>query len=234
MGSTCVLEPSFAAYHLQNISSQSRYIGTNFGIPHRDYSYADSVLSDGSTKVLSLWIAINDVTLDNGCMYVVPKEYDENFDRDDAYEHMQVCSTGELKDKKFLNFPLHCILPLPCKSGSILGWQGNVIHWGSACQDVGTSNPRKSIAFVFRRADAVHHHDIKGLRRHEIDSFIKNNGVEMEGLCDTSIGNDDCVQNKLSKIMDAIAFFKHWYDVPTSLLESLRVAKAIIDQNNKE
>jgi hypothetical protein len=31
-----------------------RYMGTNFGLPHRDYSYADSFSSDGAAKTLSV------------------------------------------------------------------------------------------------------------------------------------------------------------------------------------
>ena len=29
-------------------------MGTNFGLPHRDYSYADSFSSDGTAKTLSV------------------------------------------------------------------------------------------------------------------------------------------------------------------------------------
>eukprot|EP00854_Cymbomonas_tetramitiformis_P004955 gene4955-6039_t len=76
--SECVLEPSFAAFRLnaEKDSKGQRYVGNNFGLPHRDYSFADSVAPDGSLKLVSIWLPLNDVTLDNGCMYVVPHEFD--------------------------------------------------------------------------------------------------------------------------------------------------------------
>ena len=37
-----------------------------------------------------MWVPLNEVTTENGCMYVVPREFDENFDKDGTYEHMSV------------------------------------------------------------------------------------------------------------------------------------------------
>lgn len=45
MGCECVLEPTVAAYHLDYKAasgSGNKYVGTNFALPHRDYTYRRS------------------------------------------------------------------------------------------------------------------------------------------------------------------------------------------------
>ena len=44
----------------------------------RDCTYSDAWSSDGTAKVLTVWIPVTDVTVDNGCMFVIPREFDEN------------------------------------------------------------------------------------------------------------------------------------------------------------
>ena len=43
LGGPCVLEPTFAAYHLNPEQAKrvknNQYVGTNFGLPHRDYTF---------------------------------------------------------------------------------------------------------------------------------------------------------------------------------------------------
>jgi hypothetical protein len=88
LGGACVLEPTFAAYHLnpkQATQAQGKYVGTNFGLPHRDYTFTDSHAANGTPKILTMWVPVTAVTSENGCMYVVPKEFDENYDKDSVY-----------------------------------------------------------------------------------------------------------------------------------------------------
>ena len=210
LGGECTLEPSFAGFHVKFKSPEARYMGTNFGLPHRDYTYADSTFSDGSPKIMSLWVPVNDVTLDNGCMYVVPKEFDANFARDGAYEHMQVLTEGSLKGQQFLNFPLDVVRPLPAASGSLLGWWGNLIHWGSSCTRRGAADPRASLAFVFRRADAVQDLEQPCLRRTDLPDFS--------------------LPDRLLLVHQALGFFRHWYSVPDDLRAALKFAEARIDE----
>ena len=104
-------------------------------------------------------------------MYVVPREFDGNFDKDGAYEHLQVLTEGGLKGQQFLHFPLDGIQPLPGGPGSLMCWYGNCIHWGSACHSTGKHDPRASIALVFRCADAFHGFDSPCLRRRCVPSL---------------------------------------------------------------
>ena len=54
-------------------------VGGNFPIPHRDNSFKECNFSDGTPSHLSTWMCINDVGLDNGCMHILPKDADPNF-----------------------------------------------------------------------------------------------------------------------------------------------------------
>ena len=210
LGGECTLEPSFAGFHVKFRSPEARYMGTNFALPHRDYTYADSTFADGSPKIMSLWIPMNDVTLDNGCMYVVPKEFDTNFARDSAYEHMQVLTEGGLKGQQFLHFPLDVVRPLPAGSGSLMGWWGNLIHWGSSCTHRGMADPRASLAFVFRRADAAHDLEQPCLRRADLEAFS--------------------LADRLLLVHQALGFFRHWYTVPDDLRAALKLAETSINE----
>ena len=55
-------------------------VGGNFPIPHRDNSFKECNFPDGTPSHLSTWMCINDVGLDNGCMHILPKDADPNFD----------------------------------------------------------------------------------------------------------------------------------------------------------
>jgi hypothetical protein len=46
-----------------HVCTACRYMGTNFGLPHRDYSYADSFSSDGAAKTLS--VSLQDASPNN-------------------------------------------------------------------------------------------------------------------------------------------------------------------------
>ena len=211
----CVLEPSFTAfllnYHKDQDPDQQRYVGTNFALPHRDYTYADSVFSNGDPKKLSVWIPLNQVTTENGCMYVVPREFDGNFDKDGSYDHLQVLTEGGLKGQQFLHFPLNGIRPLPGEAGTLMCWYGNLIHWGSSCHKGGAADPRASIALVFQRSDVLQDLDRPFLDLQDIDK------------ADT--------KERLKLIKDAMSYFRHWYKdkkVPRNLAERLDKATSQI------
>lgn len=41
-----------------------------------DCSYSDGWKSDGTAKALTVWVPVTEVTADNGCMFVIPREFD--------------------------------------------------------------------------------------------------------------------------------------------------------------
>jgi ectoine hydroxylase-related dioxygenase (phytanoyl-CoA dioxygenase family) len=47
--------------------------GESFTLPHRDYPFSEAFDGKGRPAIMNVWVPITDATLDNGCMYVVPK-----------------------------------------------------------------------------------------------------------------------------------------------------------------
>jgi len=141
-----------------------RGLGSSFGLPHRDYSAVDSLYCDDdddgnhkqhSPAVLTVWIPLNDATTTNGCMYVVPKEFDTDFATTDGrHAHMNPAVEVQRGVSSKIQFPLHGVRALPAPAGSLIAWYGNTIHWGSSCSKYVTDEqPRKSIALTFVRSD---------------------------------------------------------------------------------
>jgi hypothetical protein len=94
-----------------------------------------------SLKLLSDWLPLNDVTLQNGCMYAVPRGQDTDF--------ADPGNAAALQEPKVPVDGLTALAPHP--AGSFLCWSGNTIHWGSGCAREGAADPRTSLALVFRR-----------------------------------------------------------------------------------
>ena len=194
LGGACVLEPTFAAYHLnpkKAREAKGKYVGTNFGLPHRDYTFTDSHSASGKPKILTMWVPVTPVTSENGCMYVVPKEFDENYDRDSVYEHMVVQTTGWMAGKSHLSFPVAGARPLaPAPAGSICAWYGNVIHWGAHCHVAEEDAPRASVAWVFRLASSALDSDNPPLTRAEVEG-----GMSLEKRRQLLLRSMDCFQH---------------------------------------
>lgn len=207
IGAPCVMEPSFAAFNLRHHSSTGRrHIGANFGQPHRDHSYSESCLSDGSPKILSVWIPLNNVDCTNGCMYVVPKDFDNKFDRDDLDGHVHLQrkeADPEDTENSSWNFPLQGIRPLEGAAGSFMAWQGNLIHWGSSCHPAAL-DPRANLAFVFRRADVPQDPKHPPMAADELD------------------GDGPSVGCRLGMVAQALLWFSNWYDLKPGVAALLK------------
>jgi len=194
LGAECVLEPSVAAFKLDHAQTRAgkRYAGNNFGRPHRDYSRAEALDENGKARVLSVWLPLNDVTLKNGCMYVVPRQKDTGYEQADQ---------GNLAP----DVPLDGVRALaPYAAGTLMAWNGNVVHWGSACEREGALDPRASLALVFRRADVPPDPAAPPISRAEA------------GAMGTS--------ERLRLVAKALGFFSAWYDVPKELAALLKEA----------
>lgn len=105
--------------------------------PHRDRAQTVTIRKDGLPNSLTIWIALTDATLWNGCMYVLPARRDFN------YPH----NPGEFEVRD-----LQSVRALPAKAGSILSWNESLIHWGSRSSDK-AKEPRISAACAFQRQD---------------------------------------------------------------------------------
>lgn len=182
LGGECVLEPSVAAFKLERDVNGRRYIGNNFGVPHRDYSREDAVDADGHAQVLSLWLPLNRVTETSGCMYIVSKRDDPDGGRGDSFKAAPEVPRGAARALA------------PVDAGALLAWAGNVIHWGSACAPDSPDAPRVSVAFVFRRrgdAEARADARLPPLTRAEARA--------------------SSLDRRLDVIRHALGTFEHWY-----------------------
>jgi len=142
VGGEAVLEPSVFAYSLQQprngdkkggkVGSNDDYVGRNFGLPHRDYTYEESFHPNRQESTLTFWCPLTASTYNNGCLYVLPKEFDPEFETSGSMRHMRV-ATETPEGTTELAFNLPGVRPLIVEEGASLAWTGNLIHWGSQC-----------------------------------------------------------------------------------------------------
>lgn len=71
LGPACLLEPSIYCWAL---GCRSR-AGASFNLPHRDYPHAEAFDARGRPAIMNVWVPLTPATLDNGCMYVLPKVF---------------------------------------------------------------------------------------------------------------------------------------------------------------
>ena len=100
--------------------------------PHVDFSDRDNRFT--------LWFSISDATVDNGCMYVIPG----NKISDELLNKWITMQDINHKEAKILLQATHA---LPVAAGSILGWEGDIIHWGTLSSP--GVQPRVSLSVVY-------------------------------------------------------------------------------------
>jgi hypothetical protein len=99
--------------------------------PHRDGF-------QNAEQRLTVWIPLTEATLDNGCMYLVPKG---------------TVPPGTSLAEANVNALLQNTRALPAKPGEALGWTFEVVHWGGSVSEDAT-HARIALSFEFLGADA--------------------------------------------------------------------------------
>jgi hypothetical protein len=90
---------------------------------------------------VSLWFPLSDATLDNGCMYVIPKG------RVPQETFLKFAGRHEGANPHEVRVLLQSTRALPATAGSVIGWEFGLIHWGAS---VGAAHePRISFALEF-------------------------------------------------------------------------------------
>jgi Phytanoyl-CoA dioxygenase (PhyH) len=111
--------------------------------PHRG-TYQVERQANGGPRVVNVWLALSDVTVDTACMHVVP------LDRDPHYP----------QDLQRVDFDPTNVTPLTAKAGTLLGWDSNVLHFGGPMTERATS-ARLSLSYTLRcPADAMDLHRV--------------------------------------------------------------------------
>lgn len=111
--------------------AQSMYIvkGARVGAevrPHRDATFVRSKRSGPTGACLGLWWALENSTLDNGCLWAVPGSHRDEvsirFVLNDARDG--TCFEGEDPHE----YPLDAYVPLPMQQGDLVLLHGSVVH----------------------------------------------------------------------------------------------------------
>ena len=119
--------------------------------PHRDGNLEpDSIRNDGTPRLCTAWIPLTDVTTHNSCMYVLPRKYDA------VFQHFIRRKMGlkGIENAMSIPMPLNRIRALPVDMGGILGWDANLLHWGSGSSKW-AAGPRISIGVYYEAVDST-------------------------------------------------------------------------------
>lgn len=118
--------------------------------PHRDeYGGGDTIMDDGQFKLINLWITLTDATPTNSCLYVVPAHLDDDFPERHRLSRARPANRSV---SDFQN-----IRALPASVGSVIGWNPNLLHWGSRSSERAEQS-RISFAVYFQRGDVENMH----------------------------------------------------------------------------
>jgi hypothetical protein len=128
LGDRFALLPNFWAW---NIPLED---GASGWPPHRDCQAQTRFGDSGDVMMsLSLWIALSDATLHNGCMSVLPRELSDKV-KGDGIMPEEFMSDG---------------IALPAMAGSVLGWTQDLYHWSNQVTDQAIE-PRMSLSLEFQ------------------------------------------------------------------------------------
>ena len=107
---------------------------------HRDRD-ADCIDEDGLPQSLTVWIALTDATIDNGCIFVLPANKDPRYRKD--FRELTIDNPRDVH-------------ALACPAGTLLAWNQVVLHWGGRSHPA-AANSRVSFAYEFQRGDVPAH-----------------------------------------------------------------------------
>jgi len=129
LGDQVALLPHFWAWHID-----PKVDGSGWP-PHRDYQ-GESTIGDEMLISLSLWVPLSNATPENGCMHVLPRNFEKGYPR-------PVSSPDEVR--------LQDIRALPARPGAVMGWRQDLYHWGGRASPY-ASEPRISLSLEFQNA----------------------------------------------------------------------------------
>ena len=132
LGNDFKILPDFWAWYVDPLRAEKGWD------PHRDTGI-ESLFKTGMPKSLTVWVPLTNANPKNGCIYIVPAQWDPYF-------------ADPVNNYK--NFQHQHIRALPAEAGSILGWNQAVMHWGGRSSKK-AKEPRISFAFEFQRGDVT-------------------------------------------------------------------------------
>ena len=136
LGEAPALLPNFWAWFIEPKE------GSRGWPPHQDCEAETSfrLLDDEYIFMsLSFWIPLSEATLNNGCMFVLPRREAQILQN---YDMNEIQETPILNDK---------IRALPAKPGDVMGWAQDIYHW-SGVVDKYAATPRISLSLEFQNS----------------------------------------------------------------------------------
>ncbi|XP_063986694.1 phytanoyl-CoA dioxygenase domain-containing protein 1 homolog isoform X2 [Diachasmimorpha longicaudata] len=128
-----IKEAAFQLNFQEPAVAQSMYIYKNPGlgsqvITHQDASY----LHTEPVKLVGFWIALDDATLDNGCLWIAPGSHKSGVHR--RYIRNKDTTVQELLiyDKPAPCYPMSNFRPVTVRKGTCILIDGQVVHFSKA------------------------------------------------------------------------------------------------------
>ena len=163
--------------------------------PARDSAgFGAHVESFDATGRLTTWLALTDATLESGCIYLLPRwaaprEVVERFDRADRF------TRSELIDA------LHAVRPLPARTGDLLSWGFDIVHWGGYA--TARAAELRSVSFELIAASATPAaHEVPLLPLDRLPSFDER--LRTLGWCIHEYADHDPLMSRFLEIADAL------------------------------
>ncbi|OAY77983.1 Phytanoyl-CoA dioxygenase 1 [Ananas comosus] len=119
----------FSLGYKRPVVIQSMYIFKQPGIggevvPHQDNSF----LYTEPPSCTGLWLALEDATITNGCLWAIPGSHKSNFTSNGLKRRLIRGENGVHFDRPSLSYDQKDFVPLEVKSGSLVVIHGNLVH----------------------------------------------------------------------------------------------------------
>jgi hypothetical protein len=119
---------------------QIPHVWTHVVKPRGDHAGWPPHVDGPGDNRMTVWIALTDAAIDNGCMYAVPRSSATS-------EAMQGWFTPDPIDKDHVKTLLQATQAMPASAGDLVGWAFDIAHWGGR---VSAGAPgRRSISLEF-------------------------------------------------------------------------------------
>lgn len=113
---------------------------THHVVPQGGAGWPPHVDGSGRANRATVWVALSDATLENGCMYLIPK------DATPARIARNFLSLKTITQNSARTLLMNT-RALPVSAGGVICWDHSVIHWGS--KSSGVAEPRLAISLEF-------------------------------------------------------------------------------------
>ena len=133
------LGPSYRQNRIMSTYYVPSSTGSTGWPPHVDSTWPSEEDSSIIREKLTIWIPLGEATVENGCIYLIPKDVLPAFVRErdsQTYTWQQVSAL------------LQSSRALPARAGSVLGWNHRLIHWGSTSSGVGSARVSMAVEFL--------------------------------------------------------------------------------------